>query len=251
MTRKKLTVNILYLAGILSVLLLSSCYDSSINPASSGNGGINSTTPVGVPDTILVRNTGTPRIDSIVFSMPNDATPYLLKIENAPLDYYYVSAANIYLNEEEIFSPNEFNPHVKWLQKQVILKKNNIITVRLRSKPGSAIRIGFGNINTDTSKPTIEIVEPVHNSIIYTDTPVVRVTYKDNKSGINLSTLSIKINGADRTGYFTLTDSTAQWEIPYAFALPTGSNTIKARIANKIGNYNEAVSTFTVVLAKK
>ncbi|MBN1981919.1 MAG: hypothetical protein JW795_10320 [Chitinivibrionales bacterium] len=227
------------IGSIILLAMLCSCYFQETNPVAFNKDRF------GMRDTIFIRTTGEPRIDSLVFSMAAP-TDYVLKIQNGPPGYYRVAAATIFLNGVEIFSPCDFNPHVAWLEKKVSLQKENVLTARLRSKPGSAIGFGLKNDPGDTIKPYIEIVEPLNNAFITTPTPTIRIKYYDRESGIDLASLCIKINGVDRTVYFTKTDSTAVWSIPENMSLSAIRNSAYARISDKAGNVAETTSHFQV-----
>ncbi len=55
-----------------------------------------------------------------------------------------VTSARIWLNEEEIFSPSEFNQDVEVIEKRIVLPQNtNILKVRLAGSPGSYINLNI------------------------------------------------------------------------------------------------------------
>lgn len=97
----------------------------------------------------------------------------------------------------------------------------------------------------DTTIPTIHVSQPAANALLNTHTPPVLIDYTD-VGGVDLTTLKVFVNGVDATTLFNITSATATAQLTSAFALPDGSNTITAQIANLSGTVGKATSTFLV-----
>ena len=65
-----------------------------------------------------------------------------------------VSSAEVFVNGEQIFGPNDFNQHVYHLEAPIALVENNSITVELRSSPNSYLTI---QVTQDIDPPTPSI----------------------------------------------------------------------------------------------
>ncbi|MCP4693978.1 MAG: tandem-95 repeat protein, partial [Desulfobacterales bacterium] len=63
-----------------------------------------------------------------------------------------VSSAKIYVNNEQILGPGDFNKHVHFMEAPISLVENNTIEIELRSKPGSHITV---EIIEDIDPPTV------------------------------------------------------------------------------------------------
>jgi RHS repeat-associated protein len=97
----------------------------------------------------------------------------------------------------------------------------------------------------DTTIPTIHISQPAANALLNTRTPPVLIDYTD-VGGVDLTTLRVFVNGVDATSLFNITSASATAQLTSAFALPDGSNSITAQIANLSGTVGKATSTFLV-----
>lgn len=97
----------------------------------------------------------------------------------------------------------------------------------------------------DTTPPNVAI-QPSAGSTLDTDTPNVWVTYEDLTSGIDESSLVIKIDGEDKTASFTKTATTAGYQILPAQPLLSGTHTIDVTLRDKAGNLRTENSQFVV-----
>jgi len=93
--------------------------------------------------------------------------------------------------------------------------------------------------------PVIAITNPVSGGTVANITPTITIQYSDEVSGIDQSTFSALINGADRTDLFNITDTGATCK--FDEGLPAGANELQATISNNYGLANTATSSFTVV----
>jgi RHS repeat-associated protein len=192
----------------------------------------------------FIRSTGAPIYDSVLFSVYNPATNFILKIQNGPPGYFRISSAEVWVNGTKIVLENELNEKVEWLQKSITVNKTNNLKVYLRSKPGGAIKIFIQGI--DNEPPTISILSPSNGLLTNNNTPSISIIYNDVHSGIVLDSLRIFVNGADKTAYFTKGASSAAWTIPPGMPLPEGENIVKARICDRAGNCRTTENRFSI-----
>jgi|GEM_PF-4338780 len=100
------------------------------------------------------RTNGAPNEYTETIEGPMDTM--IFEVINGDENGHRVSSCRIWLNGEEIFSPDEFNQDVSLIEKKIYLPQNtNTLKVRLASSPGSFIRLnvyctydvstGFGN----------------------------------------------------------------------------------------------------------
>jgi len=104
------------------------------------------------------------------------------------------------------------------------------------------VQIMAGFVITDNVPPSINITNPVNNSVTTTIKPYITIEFADDNSGINLSSLAIQINGTDSTSLFGVTNTGATYQV----ATPFSSGTISASISDNAGNTSTVVSDFTI-----
>ncbi|MFB3851825.1 MAG: Ig-like domain-containing protein, partial [Acidobacteriota bacterium] len=98
----------------------------------------------------------------------------------------------------------------------------------------------------DSIAPSIEIIKPQNGSTQSTKTPEIEVVYSDSQFGTNLdlSSLSIKMDGTEIGGSLNVSQSSATGNTP--FELSEGSHTLSASISDWEGNTASASSSFNV-----
>ena len=89
------------------------------------------------------RTTKTPVLKRRTFSIADTTLTYTLKVTNGTFGSAIVSSAVVIVNGVKIFSPENFNQGVKYLERELTLKKANEISVEVRSAPGSFLEISF------------------------------------------------------------------------------------------------------------
>ncbi len=101
----------------------------------------------------------------------------------------------------------------------------------------------------DSTAPSIGILNPANGTTETTATPQVSINYSDgqNGTGLDRSTLSIKIDGTEISPSLTIGDLSATGVPP--FDLTEGSHTLVASIRDYDGNEASATSTFNVALS--
>ena len=97
----------------------------------------------------------------------------------------------------------------------------------------------------DSAPPELDIIEPAEDADLETARPTVRVTFQDEESDIDTSSLTVKVNDvAVSTSGFTVTSTGATGQVPED--LPLNDNTITVSIADMSGNTKEATVNFMV-----
>ncbi len=97
-------------------------------------------------------------------------------------------------------------------------------------------------------KPTVAITYPSADSRINTCTPTITAQLRDNDSGVDPSTLDLRINGGSKITQgapgLTLTPVEGGYDLSYAVpdALPEGSTTISIGVSDKDGNAADPAS---------
>lgn len=99
---------------------------------------------------------------------------------------------------------------------------------------------GF-DIRAESSKPLISIT-PADKSTVNTKQPPIDVNYSDDDSGVDTSTLVIKLDGTDMTRFFVITPTKASCQFP----LTGGQHVIEVSLKDKTGNEGQASSKFSV-----
>lgn len=89
---------------------------------------------------------------------------------------------------------------------------------------------------TDTTPPTLRIVEPTTGTEVGGDTLTVEIEYRDTGSGIAAQTLHVLLNGKDYAGQFDQHTQGASGQIRLPTSLPMGDNKIAVDIADRAGN---------------
>ena len=100
----------------------------------------------------------------------------------------------------------------------------------------------------ESVKPTVTITYPSNDSRINTCTPTITAQLRDNDSGVDPSTLDLRINGGSKIAQgasgLTLTKVDGGYDLAYAVpdALPEGSTTISIGVSDKDGNAADPAS---------
>ncbi|HUT52935.1 MAG TPA: penicillin-insensitive murein endopeptidase [bacterium] len=97
------------------------------------------------------------------------------------------------------------------------------------------------------SAPTIDIISPQDGSSVYTNTPVLFITYNDTGCGVDLSTLQIILDGFTITERFYRNSAGAIYEITADNQISNGPHTLWAAVSDFFGNASTAaISNFIV-----
>ena len=174
-----------YLIIFLSFLfLVVSCgVTSSVTSLNnSGNTGLKiqcTETPELVYGPVVFNRHTPPQTETQTFTLQNIEGTYTINLQNGDTNGdCRVSSATISINDEDIFTPNDFNQQVEKLSKTIILKTENTINVRITSQPCSFITINIVKEPTPEVTPTPEpTVEPTTEpTVVPTPEPTVEPT---------------------------------------------------------------------------
>lgn len=102
----------------------------------------------------------------------------------------------------------------------------------------------YAEPSDDMQPPTIEVLNPVDGSVVSMGSPYVTVVFRDDKSGVDLSSLAIEIDGTDETDNFGVTSNCALYRIPAK--LEEGDHRIAVSLSDMRGNANVVTSRFRV-----
>lgn len=92
------------------------------------------------------------------------------------------------------------------------------------------------SFKVDESKPVIDFVCPESGTSSPVDTPLVSVSFSDQYSGINKSGFVALLDGNNITSKFTLTNTTAIYQMGSLNKLSSGSHTFTVSITDSCGN---------------
>lgn len=116
------------------------------------------------------------------------------------------------------------------------------IRATIKDKAGNAAE-STAQIRIDLTPPTIDVAEPARGSYLADLTPPVRITYADEIE-LELASVNISINGADRTEDFTVATTGATLTSP--ITLREGGNEIVARVRDLGGNESVTTASFNI-----
>lgn len=97
----------------------------------------------------------------------------------------------------------------------------------------------------DNEPPVLSITAPASGSTITDNPPLIQVSYSDEGSGVDQSTLAFSVNSSPISVSCTFEDTGADCTPELAF--PDGSITLSAAISDQAGNTAEAESQFEIV----
>ena len=197
---------------------------------------------------LFIRLSGTP--DSILLSDFTDLfgqTDLASASVTAPLEFKITNSAGstpeelpylVYTAQEsgQVLSAEQETDPVAW---QVHLPVNAFLedrTFHFRVKAFSG---------EDSTLPELSMIQPAQDSELKENRPVIMVNFQDEDSGIDTSSLAVKVNGTDISiSGFTITATGATGQVPEN--LPYNENTITVSIADNSGNVKEIQTGFTV-----
>lgn len=108
-----------------------------------------------------------------------------------------------------------------------------------------------GNLSTstsvfrvDTTSPAITIISPINGSTVATNLPLVSAAYLDAGAGVDLSSVSLVLDGIDVTMFSTMTAASISF-VP-VFALADGTHSFIVEAADLVGNPASVIGFFQV-----
>jgi hypothetical protein len=149
--KSKNGISIIMLAFVSLALVFSGCGNSSDGETLrmestltvTGVGDTTTDETLTISDTTVVRETGTP--ETIIYTFTSEAGVGVVDLTNGGLYEPFggmISSADIVLNGEVVFSVNDFNQNVTFLQKSItLLSGDNRVFVTLQSQPDAKVTI--------------------------------------------------------------------------------------------------------------
>ena len=188
------------------------------------------------------RGNGEPVTVQDTFTVGDPTVPYRLVIHNGGLvdgdSGERVSSSELALNGAIVVGPDNFNQKTALVDKSVTVQSLNRLAVQLRGKPGGVIVLEV--LGTDLVPPTLAVTAPTGTvsggSSIHTI-----VQYADATSGVDLTTLQIRYDGAVITSSCTVGPVSADCLIP---SVTAGTHLVHATLNDKAGNASTAQRSF-------
>jgi PKD repeat protein/flagellar hook assembly protein FlgD len=107
---------------------------------------------------------------------------------------------------------------------------------RVLSDPATLTVIG-----QDKTPPTLSL-NPANGTTVNTTAPLIEIGYTDDSSGVDLTSLAIRMDGVERTALFQVTATKATYLAPLA----GGQHLLEVALKDKAGNQAQAMSRFTI-----
>jgi RHS repeat-associated protein len=101
-------------------------------------------------------------------------------------------------------------------------------------------------VSDDQVPPALAITAPANGSIVTTATPTISATYSDAGSGIDVASVQLLLDGADRTAEAQVT--AAGLTFTPATSLAEGDHTVEVTVRDLDGNESHATAGFTIDL---
>ena len=203
----------------------------------------------------FTRTTGAPNVYTEAVGVPAWVrSPFALSVVNGEADgRRRVSSAWITVDGTQVAGPSDFSPQVATLDRGVTLRATSTLEVKLASAPNSFLQVGFCGHNADRTPPVVTWTAPTDGSSSSDTTPALAVSYRDSTgsgepaaSGVDPETLSVTLDGADRTALFVKRSGDASAALPAELALAQGLHRLVARVRDRAGNAAEATASFRV-----
>ncbi|MEO8379456.1 MAG: Ig-like domain-containing protein [Acidobacteriota bacterium] len=205
----------------------------------------------------FVRTTGPKDVYTLTIDVPSWLqSPFRLHVQNGEPDgTFRVSSATVAINGTEILKQSDFKQNAAAYDRTVTLSAHTTLVVTLTSKPTSYLTFWLYGAPADHTLPVLTWVRPPNGATISTATPQLVVQYDDlaglgevAASGVDLASLRVFIDEADRSALFTRRSDEASADLPAASPLTAGLHTFKASIADLAGNGREITGEFRVDL---
>lgn len=149
------------------------------------------------------RDVGQPETVTDLFSVYNPNTSYTIHIYNRGNSGQFekiVSSAVIKINDIIIVGPEDFNQNIGFIERPIILEKNNELSIELRSGPRSGLTVEI--IGVDNEPPGIStIITPPRNANGWNNSDVtVEFVCSDSISGVSFcpAPVLVQTEGSDQ-----------------------------------------------------
>ena len=196
----------------------------------------------------FIRTTGKPFVETVEFEIPSDGALCILvrNGNHSPPQGQRVSSAWVKIDEVPVFSPDAFSQNTAILSRDWTIGAGlHALSVQLASGPDSFLEIELSLSLEDSTPPSLQL-DPPDGGLASDDTPLLRVSFSDDGSGVDSSTLIVLLNGEDVTPHFVMGEAQAIWQVPMESFLDEGANTLLASLTDRQSNLASSESTFQV-----
>ncbi|MBI3354676.1 MAG: carboxypeptidase regulatory-like domain-containing protein [Nitrospirae bacterium] len=192
---------------------------------------------------MYTRDTAKPVVVDKNFSVTNAGSYTLCIINGDAAGNNRISSAVISINGIEVASPNEFNQQVGTITKPVTLNKDNLISVEVRSIPGSYITV------TILGPPKINITFPANGSTLSDSSILVTGTIDDNSASVTVNGVTASVSNNTFSANVTLVEG--QNTITVTATNQCGFTTTQSITITKTTIPKGPALTFCVVIAER
>ena len=182
-----------------------------------------------------VTNDATPRLEVRYADAVGSSEPAASGVDTSTLQIFVDD-----VDRTELFTRRSDEASAELLEP--LAEGIHAIRATIKDKAGNVAE-STGQIRIDLTPPTIDVAEPVRGSYLADLTPPVRITYADEIE-LDLASVNISINGADRTEDFTVAATGATFTSP--ITLREGGNEIVARVRDLGGNESVTTASFNI-----
>jgi parallel beta-helix repeat protein len=152
-----------------------------------------------------IRSSGSPVSVEDAFGVLNPNTTWTLKAINGDLEdqtIEKVSSSTLYLNDEEILRPNDFQQDTLFIEEPVALGVINQVRTQVKGKPGGQLIVYINGV--DNTAPTAQWNLPLAGQILNTATVSTQLSLSDDIAGINPVGVQITLDGISVLSNYTL-----------------------------------------------
>lgn len=139
-------------------------------------------------------------------------------------------------------------PDFGWLLKKTNEKQSGRMDYDSRqgtAGEGPRLVVVFTTPTTgDTTPPTVTIIDPGKGSFVGTAIPLIRASYSDVGSGIDITAVRVLVDGVDRTAEAAVASSSL--ELTPVSPLAAGGHTVSVQVRDVAGNAAQDDGAFTV-----
>ena len=192
---------------------------------------------------------GAPTVYVETFPGCSAADHVLLQVWNGDSKATRITAAEVFVNDKEIFAENDFKKTDAYLERAISTKAINNLKITLKSgdfKEPSFLRISVISNGCDTIPPTIFDLTPVDTALLATSRPLISAAYSDgvdaSAAGIDPAAVHLRLDGVAVTAAATL-DSAGIRYLPPA-DLGDGLHTVTLEVADLAGNRSSRAWSF-------
>jgi hypothetical protein len=194
------------------------------------------------------RQKGAPTVYTETFDRCEPSDLAHLRVWNGESTESRITAAEIFVNGQEIFTENEFKQKDGYLEKAITVQKINELKVVLKSgdfKVPAFLRIDVLGKNCDNTPPVISRIVPGDEALLMTSMPLISADYADETdgSGLNLGTAKLIVDGQDVSSQTDIGAGGIRYT-PRA-GLVEGVHTVSLGVSDQADNISQISWSFT------